>query len=301
MPAPDFPGGDGPPRQAPDLSRVPDAVPRVEPRSRGGNPDSYEVFGRRYRVMDSSRGFVERGTASWYGRKFHGRKTSNGETYDMYRMTAAHKHLPLPTYVRVTNLDNQRSVVVRVNDRGPFHSDRIIDLSYAAASRLGILAKGTGRVELRAIDPARPRETRVVTAPVPARARAPVAGPGGAAEAPPLRVAAVQPPPAPPKVTGAARHGPPATGPEASITKVFLQAGAFSSEHNARQLQSRLSRRLESAVRISPAQAPAGPVYRVQIGPLGSREHADLLATELKRLGVANTQVVTDQGRGFGR
>lgn len=146
----------GPPAGSVDTSRVPDAVPRDEPRSRYGNPESYEVFGKRYYVMKDARGFRERGIASWYGEKFHGRRTSSGETYDMYAMTAAHKNLPLPTYVEVTNLKNGRRVIVRVNDRGPFHENRIIDLSYTAASRLDILTAGTGLVEVRAIDPGAP-------------------------------------------------------------------------------------------------------------------------------------------------
>ena len=144
---------DGPPARPVDVSRVPDAVPRHEPRSRYGNPDSYVVNGRRYHVLPTARGYVERGIASWYGRKFHGRRTASGEPYDMYRMTAAHRTLPLPSYVRVTNLENGRSVVVRVNDRGPFHPNRIIDLSYAAAARLGMLERGTALVEVRAITP----------------------------------------------------------------------------------------------------------------------------------------------------
>jgi rare lipoprotein A len=144
---------DGYPEQPVDVTNVPDAVPRVEPRSRYGNPDSYEVFGERYHVIASSQGFSERGIASWYGTKFHGRRTSSGEPYDMYSMTAAHKTLPLPTYVRVTNLRNGRSTVVKVNDRGPFHDNRIIDLSYAAAYKLEILEKGTGLVEIEALDP----------------------------------------------------------------------------------------------------------------------------------------------------
>lgn len=144
---------DGPPSKSVDVSGVADAVPRVEPKSRYGNPDSYVVHGRRYHTLDSSRGHVERGIASWYGKKFHGRRTSSGETYNMYAMSAAHKALPLPTYVHVTNLDNRRRVLVRVNDRGPFHANRIIDLSYAAASKLGILGTGTAFVEVRAIDP----------------------------------------------------------------------------------------------------------------------------------------------------
>lgn len=144
---------DGAPAAPVDVSSVPDAIPRDEPHSRYGNPESYEVFGKRYYVLNSSEGFVERGIASWYGTKFQGKRTSSGETYDMYAMTAAHKTLPLPTYVEVINLENNKSVIVRVNDRGPFHENRIIDLSYAAASRLGILSNGTGLVEIRAINP----------------------------------------------------------------------------------------------------------------------------------------------------
>jgi peptidoglycan lytic transglycosylase len=146
--------GDSAPDQSVDFSAIPDAVPRYEARSRHGNPDSYVVFGKRYYVMRQSRGYVERGVASWYGTKFHGRKTSNGETYDMFAMTAAHKTLPIPSYLRVTNLGNGRSVIVRVNDRGPFHDSRIVDLSYVAAAKLGLHRTGTGRVEIRVIEPA---------------------------------------------------------------------------------------------------------------------------------------------------
>jgi rare lipoprotein A len=145
---------DGAPEQTPDVSSIPDAVPREEPRSPYGNPEFYDVLGKRYYVIASSRGYIESGIASWYGTKFHGQRTSSGETYDMNAMTAAHKTLPLPTYVEVTNLENRKTVVVKVNDRGPFHENRIIDLSYAAAIKLGITARGTGLVEVRAIDPA---------------------------------------------------------------------------------------------------------------------------------------------------
>ena len=139
------------PAKPKDVSDVPDAVPRAEPKSKYGNPESYVVFGQRYYTLDSAVGFVQNGVASWYGEKFHGRRTSSGETYDMYAMTAAHKALPLPTYVQVTNLENGRKVVVRVNDRGPFHDNRIIDLSYSAANRLDMLTAGTALVEVRAI------------------------------------------------------------------------------------------------------------------------------------------------------
>ncbi|MBP0048186.1 septal ring lytic transglycosylase RlpA family protein [Marinobacterium sp. AK62] len=141
------------PDRAVDLSQVPDAVPRHEPHSRWGNKSPYKVLGKRYYVLPSADGYRERGIASWYGKKFHGHTTSNGEVYDMYQMSAAHKSLPLPSFVRVTNLDNNRQVVVRVNDRGPFHDRRLIDLSYAAAYRLGMLQTGTARVEVEAITP----------------------------------------------------------------------------------------------------------------------------------------------------
>lgn len=150
-----------PPRPAPpvppkDAAAIPDAVPKVEPRSAKGNPPFYEVFGKRYFVMASANGYVERGVASWYGPGFHAVRTATGEPYDMYGMTAAHKTLPLPAYVQVTNLSNGRSVIVRVNDRGPFKDGRIIDLSHTAASRLDMIRAGTAFVEVRALTPGEP-------------------------------------------------------------------------------------------------------------------------------------------------
>jgi rare lipoprotein A len=144
---------DSAPPQAVDVTAIPDAVPRAEPFSKYGNPASYLVGYQRYYVMSDNAGYVERGIASWYGTKFHGKRTSSGEPYDMYAMTAAHKTLPLPTYARVTNLRNGRTIVVKINDRGPFKDNRLIDLSYAAAIKLGITAEGTGLVEVRALDP----------------------------------------------------------------------------------------------------------------------------------------------------
>ncbi len=144
---------DGPPRhQGVDVSRVPDAVPRYEQLSDTGN-DPYTVNGKTYYPVRTSHGYRERGVASWYGRMFHGRRTSSGQRYDMYAMTAAHRTLPLPSYVRVRNLRNGKQVVLKVNDRGPFLHNRVIDLSYAAAYRLGIVATGTGLVEVVAVDP----------------------------------------------------------------------------------------------------------------------------------------------------
>jgi rare lipoprotein A len=144
---------DGPPAGDLRAEDVADATPRVEPRARYGNHSPYEVFGRQYHVLPSSEGYHERGTASWYGTKFHGRRTSSGEPYDLHLATAAHKSLPLPTYAEVVSLDNGRRVIVKINDRGPFKDDRLIDLSYGAALRLGMVGTGTARVEVRAIDP----------------------------------------------------------------------------------------------------------------------------------------------------
>ena len=136
-------------------AEVADAVPKVEPKSKYGNPKSYVVFGKRYYTKASSKGHVEKGLASWYGEEFQGRPTSSGEPFDMYEMTAAHRTLPIPTYVRVTNLENGQSVVVRVNDRGPFSNpdERILDVSYAAAVRLGMVRSGTTSVRVEALEP----------------------------------------------------------------------------------------------------------------------------------------------------
>ncbi|HWU77974.1 MAG TPA: septal ring lytic transglycosylase RlpA family protein [Rhodanobacter sp.] len=139
-----------------DVSKLVEPVPKVEPRSLYGNKSPYTVLGRTYRVLPTARGYDERGIASFYGNKFHGYKTSSLETYDMYAFSAASTTLPLPSYARVTNLENGKSVIVRVNDRGPFHANRLIDLSYAAAVKIGIWPKGTGLVEVRGIDPTRP-------------------------------------------------------------------------------------------------------------------------------------------------
>lgn len=135
------------------LARLPDPVVKKEQKSRGGNRAVYTVLGKSYRVMESASGYRQRGIASWYGTKFHGRPTANGERFDIYKLTAAHRHLPIPTYVRVTNLANGKQTIVRVNDRGPFHEDRIIDLSYAAAVKLGFHDKGTAEVLMEVVEP----------------------------------------------------------------------------------------------------------------------------------------------------
>ncbi len=145
---------------------IEDAVPGKVTKSRYGNPSSYQVNGKVYHVLDSADGFTEEGVASWYGRKFHGRKTSSGEDYDMYAMTAAHKTLPIPVYVEVYNKDNGRRAIVRVNDRGPFHEGRIIDLSYAAATRLGVAKTGTANVRIRVVgEDGKPSRVSMVESP----------------------------------------------------------------------------------------------------------------------------------------
>jgi rare lipoprotein A len=136
-----------------DPDAIPDAVPRFEVIGRAGNRSPYEVLGKTYHLLPSPVGYVEEGEASWYGTKFHGRRTSNGEVFDMYAMTAAHKTLPIPCYAKITNLENGRTAVVRINDRGPFHSDRLIDLSFAAATKLGYMSQGTARVRIEVLDP----------------------------------------------------------------------------------------------------------------------------------------------------
>lgn len=141
---------DSTPTRFPSKAELKDAIARAEPYSRGGNKD-YQVFGKPYKVLSSVQGFEQTGIASWYGKKFHGHLTSNGEIYDMYTMSAAHKNLPLPTYLKVTNTANNKSVIVRVNDRGPFHQSRIIDLSYSAAYKLDMLKTGTAHVKITAI------------------------------------------------------------------------------------------------------------------------------------------------------
>ena len=165
QPAPSVPVPAPPPPT--NVDAIPDAVPRVEPRSPHGNPPFYDVLGKRYFVLGAADGYIERGVASWYGPTFHGVNTSSGERYDMYGMTAAHKTLPLPTYARVTNLRNGRSITVRINDRGPFVANRLIDLSYTAAAKLDMLREGTTFVEVQALVPGAPPDNLTRTSETP--------------------------------------------------------------------------------------------------------------------------------------
>ena len=256
-------------REAPyrtlDPESISDVVPRAEPRSKYGNPPSYEVLGKRYYVMESSEGYVARGIASWYGKKFHGRRTSSGETYDMYRMTAAHKELPLPTYVQVRNLENGKSAIVKVNDRGPFHDDRIIDLSYAAAVKIGVHTAGTAMVEVRALEPAdagggrRDAGRHGGAAPPPSK---PVAKPA--------REAAAEPP------RDARRED-----------RLFVQVGAYRDYRNARSIERRLNDSGISRVEIFWEEAgDDARLYKVQIGPLADRREAERMVDRLFDLGI---------------
>jgi len=257
------PGGstDSAPNVTLDNRKIINATPKVEARSRGGNFTPYTVLGKTYRVMKTAKGYKERGGASWYGTKFHGRLTSNGERYNMYEMTAAHKSLPIPTYVTVKNLDNGREIIVRVNDRGPFHEGRIIDLSYAAASKIGMLKKGTARVEVKAIDPREWKKSKR------ARKKAKVAAAKASA------AALVAP------VAVASTLDTSASANTAVIKREYLQVAAFKNLEAAQTLQNQLLDTLQAL--NEPANVVIHPsdqdVYRVRIGPFGSTAESLLI------------------------
>ncbi|TVP50797.1 MAG: septal ring lytic transglycosylase RlpA family protein [Halomonas sp.] len=255
--------GDAYPLEPPDVTKVPDAEPRVEPLSRGGNRSTYEVWGQTYHVLPDASGYAKRGTASWYGEKFHGYATSNGEIYDMYKMSAAHRSLPLPTYARVTSLDNGQSVIVRVNDRGPFHSDREIDLSYAAAARLGFLDDGTGPVKVEAIDPERwlAERGRGSSAPSEAPRQTSVASTDSSSSRPaPQQSASASSAPVQASAAQAV----------ASSDAMYLQIAALGNSEGAQQLQQRLEGEQPHSVRIM----NDADVYRVQVGPIAPAQES---------------------------
>ena len=274
---------------------VPDAVPRVEPRSRYGNPPFYEVFGKRYYVLSSSAGYWERGVASWYGPGFHKERTSTGEPYDMYGMTAAHKTLPLPAYLRVTNLQNGRSIVVRVNDRGPFVGNRIIDLSYTAAAKLDMLRNGTAMVELRSIDPTAAPPLSVASAGSAVPAAAPAAS-ASVATAP----VATAPVAAPLTVLPAAQSltpplpSSPTAAPAVSGAGLFVQAGAFSDPANAERLAAKLRGSSYGKVFVRDDQIAGRKMYRVRIGPVPDVAEFDRVVAALERAGVKDAHLALD-------
>ena len=257
------PGGyykdDGPHRTIPvDISKISDAVPKQESLSKSGNRP-YSVFGKTYYPMKSAQGYRQRGIASWYGKKFHGHKTSSGEHYDMYAMTAAHKTLPLPSYVRVTNLVNGRSVIVRVNDRGPFLHKRIIDLSYSAATKLGFTANGTGKVEIAAITSGDDStgDSSIVT-------------------------------------TQATPDNETRTTATKTVNSAYLQVGAFSNRENAIKLRDRLKTADINQVVIQPTVLGNRKIYRVRVGPLASVKEGNRIADRVSEIGITDTHVVVD-------
>ncbi|HEY2675894.1 MAG TPA: septal ring lytic transglycosylase RlpA family protein [Steroidobacteraceae bacterium] len=251
------------PAPAPAPGVASDAVPRAEPRSRNGNPPFYDVFGKRYYVLSSGVGYVERGVASWYGPGFHKVRTSTGELYDMYGMTAAHKTLPLPAYVRVTNLQNGLSVVVRVNDRGPFVDNRIIDLSYTAASRLDMLRNGTAMVEVRSID---------------------VVSDGSVA--PIVTAATLEPITEAPAAVSESVGG--------STAALFVQAGAFSDPKNAQRLADKLRGGGYGTVFVRENEIAGRKMFRVRIGPVPDVAEFDRIVAALERAGIGDAHLALD-------
>jgi rare lipoprotein A len=263
-------------------------MPHAEPRSRNGNPPFYDVFGKRYYVLSSSVGYVERGVASWYGPGFHKERTSTGEPYDMYGMTAAHKTLPLPVFVRVTNLQNGLSVVVRVNDRGPFVNNRIIDLSYTAASKLGMLRNGTAMVEVRSIDLTEESSTAPI---VTAATLEPITAPP--ATATPLPNAGA---PAPGAVAAPSAISAPTTVavPPAVAAALYIQAGAFSDPKNAERLADKLRGGGYGKVFVRENQIAGRRMFRVRIGPVPDVAEFDRIVAALERVGISDAHLALD-------
>ena len=274
-----IPSGSNVPQAPPDVLAIPDAVPRYEPRGKRGNPPFYEVFGKRYYVMAESAGWVERGTASWYGPDFHAASTSLGEPYDMYAMTAAHKTLPIPAYAEVTNLRNGRKVVVRINDRGPFVGDRIIDLSYTAAAKLDMLTAGTAPVEVRVLS---------MTASGPGSAQPPVTPTA------PVPGPIVNPPPppttAPPEPQVTVVNAPAARAPDAQV--MFIQAGVFADHENARR---RVETLLAAGIELASLDELSGQrtLHRVRVGPFATVEEFDRALKRLRELGIDDARLLT--------
>jgi rare lipoprotein A len=255
---------DGPGDSRPShLDSIPDAVPRIEPLASGANRP-YTVLGKRYTpAADPDHVYRARGTASWYGKKFHGNSTSIGESYDMYAMTAAHPTMPLPSYARVTSSVNGRTIIVRINDRGPFHSDRIIDLSYTAAHKLGIIAQGSAEVVVERILPSEIRSAASQGTTV----RVSDQDNGATVSVTPLAEPAVAMTTLPPI----------ALSPPVAMTSggVYLQIGAFSQPANAQALAQRVNSQLDHTTGLNPAAVhQSGTLYRVRLGPYSDRNTA---------------------------
>lgn len=271
---------DGAPWWDKDVSGIPDAVPT--PHYGPVKAAPYVVLGKKYYPIQSAHNYRETGLASWYGTKFHGLHTANGETYDLYGMTAAHKTLPLPSYVKVTNLDNGRSVTLRVNDRGPFYSDRIIDLSFAAAKKLGYADKGVARVRVEGIDPVKwqaqhGRKSQAVAAAAPT--------------VEPVRQTAVETY-VPPAQQHAGALSPAEIGRQVEPRGMYLQIGAFANPDAAQLLSDRIGRVVSESVRISPVVRGDQVLHRVRVGPLKGNGQADSLSQQIRWAGLGNPALI---------
>ena len=261
--------GDYGPDHPVDVSKVQDAVPTDVTPSKTGNPSSYTVLGQTYTLLPACKGYHDRGIASWYGLQFHGGRTSDGETYDMYAMTAANKVVPIPCYARVTNLKNGKSVIVKINDRGPFVSNRLIDLSYAAASKLDMLGSGTALVDLQAVGPG--------DLPPPANTVPAAASVAAAVVTPPLASTGV------PAMPSATANGAP---------QMFLQVGAFGSRSNADNAIAKLGAAGVVHAFVQTASEGNRTLYKVRIGPLADVDSVDALTARLKDIGFSDSQIV---------
>jgi rare lipoprotein A len=251
--------GDGPPLEDIDLTHLQNATPKVEPLSRYGNPASYEVFGDQYHVLPHGQDYVAEGHASWYGRKFHGKRTSSGERYDMFAMTAAHRSLPLPTYAKVKNLHNGKEIIVKINDRGPFVKDRLIDLSYAAAKKLGVHQTGTARVRVSAIDAAQWQAQENKSKKMNKQAKTQLAANKSRN-----------------KTT------------ESAKSKIYIQLGAFNDKNNAQNLAKKASTLTQVLAHVTENKE----VYKVRLGPLKDKKEAEQLKQKLATLRGSNTKLV---------
>ncbi|MGY2339356.1 septal ring lytic transglycosylase RlpA family protein [Pseudomonas sp. SDO5532_S415] len=284
---------DGAPWWDVDVSRIPDATPTLHTGPYKAAP--YSVLGKTYFPLQESKTYVQSGTASWYGTKFHGQNTANGEVYDLYGMSAAHKTLPLPSYVRVTNLDNNKTVILRVNDRGPFYSDRIIDLSYAAAKKLGYAETGTARVKVEGIDPqqwwaakGRPAPL-MLNEPQVAQNSAPViTASAGTVEQwtpPPQQHAAAV---IPVQLADAKKNA------SAPASGQYLQVGAFANPDAAELLRSKLSGMVSAPVFISSIVRNQQTLHRVRLGPIGSPGEIQQVQNSVRLANLGSPSVVTE-------
>lgn len=273
---------DGPPPFDVDVSKIPDATPKKEPPSKYGNLASYRVFGKKYHVMASSKNYEEQGVASWYGTKFHAQRTSSGERYNMLAMTAAHKTLPLPTYVQVTNLKNGKKIIVKVNDRGPFESNRLIDLSYVAAKKLGMLGHGTAYVDVKAIDPTRYDRNNF----------------DRSIHAEHFYIAHnhIKIPRQSDDVLNTlhyAKNTPRKIATHHAKSAVYLQVGAFKNKILAENMKTRVGKMIASPVKVTQL-ARSKRLYHVQIGPLRDAATIKQITSQLKAAGLGSKQTLED-------